>query len=79
MMDGCFINGPLLHYCYEFLEMYMPAEKSIFAAVLQVRSTACTCLLCTWSYSVYSAPGHTLSTLHLVIDTHTCNIPGTTE
>ncbi|CAN0539215.1 unnamed protein product [Laminaria digitata] len=37
MMDGFFINGPLLHYCYEFLEMYMPAEKSIFAAVLQVR------------------------------------------
>eukprot|EP00904_Undaria_pinnatifida_P008131 jgi/Undpi1/4448/HiC_scaffold_17.g07802.m1 len=36
MMDGFFINGPLLHYCYEILEKYMPAEESMFAAVSQV-------------------------------------------
>lgn len=36
MLDGFFINGPFLHYLYEFLEECMPAGKSIHAAVLQV-------------------------------------------
>lgn len=42
MMDGFFINGPLLHYCYEILEKYMPAEESMFAAVSQV-CVVCSC------------------------------------
>lgn len=36
MLDGFFINGPLLHYAYEFLEYVMPAEDSILAAIMQV-------------------------------------------
>eukprot|EP00904_Undaria_pinnatifida_P008148 jgi/Undpi1/4463/HiC_scaffold_17.g07817.m1 len=35
MFDGLFINGPLLHYCYEFLEKIMPAEESILASGMQ--------------------------------------------
>lgn len=38
MIDGLFINGPLLHYAYEALEAYMPAGESIISAVMQVRS-----------------------------------------
>lgn len=35
MLDGFFINGPLLHYSYEFLEKHMPAGDSIRASVFQ--------------------------------------------
>lgn len=37
MIDGFFINGPLLHYAYEVLEKFMPAEENMLSAVLQVR------------------------------------------
>ena len=36
MLDGLFVNGPLLHYAYEVLEKCMPAGESVIAAVLQV-------------------------------------------
>ncbi|CAN0146251.1 unnamed protein product [Pylaiella littoralis] len=36
MIDGFFINGPLLHYSYEVLEKYMPAGESMRAAAQQV-------------------------------------------
>lgn len=36
MLDGFFINGPLLHYAYEILEHFMPAGESVMAAVMQV-------------------------------------------
>lgn len=37
MLDGFFLNGPLLHYAYELLEKYMPAEESVLSAVMQVK------------------------------------------
>ena len=36
MMDGLFVNGPLLHYAYDILERYMPAGESVLGAVMQV-------------------------------------------
>ena len=36
MIDGIFVNGPLLHYAYELLENYMPAGESVFGAMMQV-------------------------------------------
>lgn len=40
MIDGFFINGPLLHYAYEALEDYMPAGESVRSAIMQVCARA---------------------------------------
>lgn len=36
MLDGFFVNGPLLHYAYELLDHIIPAETSVLWAILQV-------------------------------------------
>lgn len=37
MIDGFFIDGPLLHYAYNLLENYMPAKESVLGTIMQMR------------------------------------------